>query len=121
MKPPLKLVLLQVRKASRPGGSTSASKSRTRPGHYGDVASEEALETFEENNSACRHALQDKVCLHGPGNEPWETSTREADSGSPNKHTTDLMTEAIPSVIPPAAVNPGAQSESDEARGSHVA
>lgn len=27
---------------------------------------------FEENDTSCRYALQDKVWLHGPGKESWE-------------------------------------------------
>ncbi|HEX4816744.1 MAG TPA: hypothetical protein VFV66_28715, partial [Nonomuraea sp.] len=28
--------------------------------------------TFEENDTSCCYALQDKVWVHGPGAEPWE-------------------------------------------------
>lgn len=30
------------------------------------------LATFEENDTDCCYALQDKVWVHGPGQEPWE-------------------------------------------------
>jgi len=30
------------------------------------------LATFEENDTDCCYAVQDKVWVHGPGQEPWE-------------------------------------------------
>ncbi len=30
------------------------------------------LSTFEENDTSCCYAVQDKVWVHGPGAEPWE-------------------------------------------------
>lgn len=30
------------------------------------------LATFEENDTDCCYAVQDKVWVHGPGSEPWE-------------------------------------------------
>jgi catechol 2,3-dioxygenase-like lactoylglutathione lyase family enzyme len=90
-EPPLKLVLLEG-EAGEP----------TRMDHLGveveDVAQvaaaterlkEAGLATFEEKDTTCCYALQDKVWVHGPGNEPWEvyvvkadadTLTKEADS-----------------------------------------
>ncbi|WP_182898287.1 ArsI/CadI family heavy metal resistance metalloenzyme [Microbispora sp. H10830] len=90
-EPPLKLVLLEG-EAGEP----------TRMDHLGveveDTAQvtaaterlkEAGLATFEENDTTCCYALQDKVWVHGPGNEPWEvyvvkadadTLTKEADS-----------------------------------------
>jgi catechol 2,3-dioxygenase-like lactoylglutathione lyase family enzyme len=90
-EPPLKLVLLEG-EAGEP----------TRMDHLGveveDVAQvaaaterlkEVGLATFEEKDTTCCYALQDKVWVHGPGNEPWEvyvvkadadTLTKEADS-----------------------------------------
>lgn len=39
------------------------------------------LATAEENDTACCcYALQDKVWVHGPGNEPWEVYTVKADA-----------------------------------------
>ncbi|MFE9655539.1 ArsI/CadI family heavy metal resistance metalloenzyme [Micromonospora sp. NPDC006431] len=38
------------------------------------------LITLEENNTQCCYALQDKVWVRGPGNEPWEVYTVKADS-----------------------------------------
>ena len=38
------------------------------------------LATFEENDTSCCYALQDKVWVHGPGQEPWEVYTVKADA-----------------------------------------
>jgi catechol 2,3-dioxygenase-like lactoylglutathione lyase family enzyme len=40
----------------------------------------EGLETLSENDSTCCYAVQDKVWVHGPGQEPWEVYTVKADS-----------------------------------------
>ena len=38
------------------------------------------LFTQVENDTTCCYALQDKVWVHGPGNEPWEVYTVKADA-----------------------------------------
>jgi len=43
------------------------------------------LITLEENDTECCYALQDKVWVRGPGNEPWEVYTVKADSGQLGK------------------------------------
>lgn len=81
-EPPLKLVLLEG-EAGEP----------TRMDHLGveveDTAQvaaaterlkEAGLATFEENDTTCCYALQDKVWVHGPGNEPWEVYVVKADA-----------------------------------------
>lgn len=45
------------------------------------------LVTLEENNTECCYALQDKVWVRGPGNEPWEVYTVKADSDQLEKAT----------------------------------
>ncbi|MGW0191993.1 ArsI/CadI family heavy metal resistance metalloenzyme [Nonomuraea sp. NPDC003201] len=89
-EPPLKLVLIEGEEGEP-----------TRMDHLGveveDTAQVNAatqrlkdagLATFEENDTSCCYALQDKVWVHGPGAEPWEvyvvkddadTLTREVD------------------------------------------
>jgi catechol 2,3-dioxygenase-like lactoylglutathione lyase family enzyme len=37
------------------------------------------LATFEENDTSCCYALQDKVWVHGPGKEPWEVYVVKGD------------------------------------------
>ena len=38
------------------------------------------LAIFDEMNTDCCYALQDKVWVHGPGDEPWEVYTVKADA-----------------------------------------
>jgi hypothetical protein len=38
------------------------------------------LATFEENDTSCCYALQDKVWVTGPGKEPWEVYVVKADT-----------------------------------------
>src|ERR1041385_303180 len=73
-EPPLKLVLIE-----------GQAGEETRMDHLGvdvtstaDVAqaadrlTTAGLATFEENDTSCCYALQDKVWVTGPGKEPWE-------------------------------------------------
>ncbi|WP_062440302.1 ArsI/CadI family heavy metal resistance metalloenzyme [Herbidospora daliensis] len=81
-EPPLKLVLLE----GEPGRPTvmdhlgvevettdavTAASSRL---------AAEGLSTADEQDTACCYAVQDKVWVHGPGDEPWEVYTVKADS-----------------------------------------
>ncbi|WBP84930.1 ArsI/CadI family heavy metal resistance metalloenzyme [Kitasatospora cathayae] len=81
-EPPLKLVLIE-----------GEAGEDTRLDHLGvEVESTEqvtaastrlkdaGLATFEENNTSCCYALQDKVWVHGPGKEPWEVYVVKADA-----------------------------------------
>ncbi|WP_044372013.1 ArsI/CadI family heavy metal resistance metalloenzyme [Streptomyces noursei] len=81
-EPPLKLVLIE----GEPG-------QETRLDHLGvevistdqvtaatDRLKEAGLATFEENDTSCCYALQDKVWVHGPGREPWEVYVVKADA-----------------------------------------
>ncbi|MFI9806594.1 ArsI/CadI family heavy metal resistance metalloenzyme [Streptomyces sp. NPDC052301] len=86
-EPPLKLVLIE----GEPG-------QETRLDHLGvevestaqvDVATsrlrDAGLATFEENDTSCCYALQDKVWVHGPGKEPWEVYVVKADADTLGK------------------------------------
>ncbi|RGA06638.1 glyoxalase/bleomycin resistance/dioxygenase family protein [Microbispora triticiradicis] len=81
-EPPLKLVLLEGERGEP-----------TRMDHLGveveDAAQVTAaterlkgagLATFEENDTTCCYALQDKVWVHGPGGESWEVYVVKADA-----------------------------------------
>ncbi|MCM2580242.1 ArsI/CadI family heavy metal resistance metalloenzyme [Streptomyces meridianus] len=81
-EPPLKLVLIQ-----------GAPDDDTRLDHLGiEVDTTDAvtgagrrlqaagLTTAEENDTTCCYALQDKVWVHGPGQEPWEVYVVKADA-----------------------------------------
>ncbi|WP_328891897.1 ArsI/CadI family heavy metal resistance metalloenzyme [Streptomyces sp. NBC_00316] len=86
-EPPLKLVLIQ----GVPG-------EETRMDHLGvEVETTEAvhaattrladagLATDVENDTTCCYALQDKVWVHGPGQEPWEVYVVKADAEAMTK------------------------------------
>ncbi|NIY67573.1 ArsI/CadI family heavy metal resistance metalloenzyme [Streptomyces malaysiensis] len=81
-EPPLKLVLIE-----------GEAGQETRLDHLGvEVDSTEqvdaatgrlegaGLATFEENDTSCCYALQDKVWVHGPGKEPWEVYVVKGDA-----------------------------------------
>ncbi|WP_086694198.1 ArsI/CadI family heavy metal resistance metalloenzyme [Streptomyces recifensis] len=86
-EPPFKLVLIE----GEPG-------EETRLDHLGvEVESTDqvnaattrlkdaGLATFEENDTSCCYALQDKVWVHGPGKEPWEVYVVKGDAGTLGK------------------------------------
>jgi len=82
-EPPLKLVLLE-----------GTSDEETRMDHLGveveDTSrvaaatgrlADAGLATRVEANTTCCYAVQDKVWVTGPGNEPWEVYTVTGDAG----------------------------------------
>ncbi|MBO8195597.1 VOC family protein [Streptomyces oryzae] len=88
-EPPLKLVLIE--------GEDEGDRD-TRLDHLGveveDTAQVTAaterlkdagLATFEENDTTCCYARQDKVWVHGPGREPWEVYVVKADADTFDK------------------------------------
>ncbi|MEV5560699.1 ArsI/CadI family heavy metal resistance metalloenzyme [Nonomuraea wenchangensis] len=88
-EPPLKLVLIEGEEGEA-----------TRLDHLGveveDTAQVDAaaqrlkdagLATFEENDTSCCYALQDKVWVHGPGAEPWEVYVVKGDADTLAKET----------------------------------
>ena len=89
-EPPLKLVLIEG-----PGGEDTCLD------HLGvEVASTDdvtaatdrlkdaGLATFEENDTSCCYAVQDKVWVTGPGQEPWEVYVVKADADQLGKAAT---------------------------------
>ncbi|MFE0497275.1 ArsI/CadI family heavy metal resistance metalloenzyme [Streptomyces albidoflavus] len=83
-EPPLKLVLIQ----GEPGGETRLDHLGVEVATTEEVTAattrlkEAGLATFEENDTSCCNALQDKVWVHGPGREPWEVYVVKADADS---------------------------------------
>ncbi|PYC70170.1 glyoxalase/bleomycin resistance/dioxygenase family protein [Streptomyces tateyamensis] len=86
-EPPLKLVLIE-----------GEAGEDTRLDHLGvEVESTEqvtaaatrlqdaGLATFEEDDTSCCYALQDKVWVTGPGEEPWEVYVVKADADTLGK------------------------------------
>lgn len=86
-EPPLKLVLIE----GEPGQETrldhlgveveSTDQVSAATGRLKDAG----LATFEENDTSCCYALQDKVWVHGPGQEPWEVYVVKADAATLGK------------------------------------
>ncbi|GAA4615504.1 ArsI/CadI family heavy metal resistance metalloenzyme [Actinoallomurus liliacearum] len=81
-EPPLKLVLIE-----------GEAGEDTRMDHLGVEVEDSAqvaaaaerlkgagLATFEETDTSCCYALQDKVWVRGPGSEPWEVYVVKADA-----------------------------------------
>ncbi|MBA9005234.1 ArsI/CadI family heavy metal resistance metalloenzyme [Thermomonospora cellulosilytica] len=81
-EPPLKLVLIE-----------GENDEPTRLDHLGVEVEDSAqvhdaarrladagLATFTENDTSCCYAVQDKVWVHGPGNEPWEVYVVKGDA-----------------------------------------
>ncbi|MEZ0071446.1 ArsI/CadI family heavy metal resistance metalloenzyme [Planotetraspora sp. GP83] len=106
-EPPLKLVLLEGEEGEP-----------TRMDHLGveveDTAQVAAaagrleaagLATFEENDTTCCYALQDKVWVHGPGTEPWEVYVVKAVADTLIKETGSVCCatgEAVDDTVAPA-------------------
>ncbi|WP_433312083.1 ArsI/CadI family heavy metal resistance metalloenzyme [Micromonospora sp. CA-269861] len=80
--PPLKLVLLE----GEPDQPTVMDHLGVEVFSTDDVnaatrrLTDSGLITLEENSTECCYALQDKVWVRGPGDEPWEVYTVKADS-----------------------------------------
>ena len=85
-EPPLKLVLIETSEGTRGTGTTGALN------HLGvEVASTDdvaaarerftaaGLAAFDENDTTCCYALQDKVWVHDPAGAPWEVYTVKDD------------------------------------------
>ncbi|MFI1016303.1 ArsI/CadI family heavy metal resistance metalloenzyme [Streptomyces sp. NPDC020965] len=81
-EPPLKLVLIE----GEPGQDTRLDHlgvevaSTDQVTAAADRLKEAGLATFEEEDTSCCYALQDKVWVHGPGREPWEVYVVKADA-----------------------------------------
>jgi len=84
--PPLKLVLIEVPASDRGTGTVGALN------HLGvevetvaeveagaDRLREAGLATFDEKDTTCCYALQDKVWVHDPAGAPWEIYTVKDD------------------------------------------
>ncbi|MFE5331270.1 ArsI/CadI family heavy metal resistance metalloenzyme [Embleya sp. NPDC056575] len=105
--PPLKLVLIE----GEPGQDTRLDHLGVEVDSTDDVTAtttrlkDAGLATFEENDTSCCYALQDKVWVHGPGKEPWEVYVVKADSDRMGKNP----------ALPGADACCAAESEADPA------
>ncbi len=86
-EPPLKLVLIE----GEPGQDTRLDHLGVEVESTGQVDAattrlkDAGLATFEESDTSCCYALQDKVWVHGPGREPWEVYVVKADADTLGK------------------------------------
>jgi len=86
-EPPLKLVLIE----GAPGEPTRMDHLGVEVQTTGEVAAAaarlaaEGLATAAEEDTACCYAVQDKVWVTGPGDEPWEVYVVKGDAGTLDK------------------------------------
>jgi catechol 2,3-dioxygenase-like lactoylglutathione lyase family enzyme len=86
-EPPLKLVLLE----GEPERPTAMDHLGVEVFTADDVhaattrLTDAGLVTLTEDNTSCCYALQDKVWVHGPGDEPWEIYVVKGDADSLEK------------------------------------
>ncbi|MGP4004141.1 ArsI/CadI family heavy metal resistance metalloenzyme [Streptomyces sp. 8N706] len=81
-EPPLKLVLLEDHalvetRLDHLGVEVATTDQVT---EAADRLQQAGMATFEENDTSCCYALQDKVWVTGPGKEPWEVYVVKADA-----------------------------------------
>ncbi|MFB9236101.1 ArsI/CadI family heavy metal resistance metalloenzyme [Plantactinospora siamensis] len=85
--PPLKLVLIE----GGPGEPTVMDHLGVEVFATDEVTAatrrltDAGLITLEENDTECCYALQDKVWVRGPGDEPWEVYTVKGDADTLTK------------------------------------
>jgi len=86
-EPPLKLVLIE----GTPGEPTRMDHLGVEVETTDEVTAAtarlaaEGLATATEKDSACCYAVQDKVWVTGPGDEPWEVYVVKGDADVPGK------------------------------------
>jgi catechol 2,3-dioxygenase-like lactoylglutathione lyase family enzyme len=86
-EPPLKLVLIE----GETGEPTRMDHLGVEVEDTGEVTAATArlkdagLATFEENDTSCCYAVQDKVWVTGPGAEPWEVYVVKGDAATMDK------------------------------------
>jgi catechol 2,3-dioxygenase-like lactoylglutathione lyase family enzyme len=85
--PPLKLVLIegQAGEPTRMDHLGVEVETTEQVTDAGQRLSEAGLATFEENDTACCYAVQDKVWVTGPGQEPWEVYVVKGDADTLDK------------------------------------
>ncbi len=94
-EPPLKLVLIETTEDSRGTGTTGAlNHLGVEVGSTDEVATardrfrEAGLAAFDENDTTCCYALQDKVWVHDPAGAPWEVYTVKDDDPADGRPAT---------------------------------
>lgn len=109
--PPLKLVLIEVAEVDRGSGAAGALNHLGVEVFSGDEVAEAAdrltsagLATFDERDTTCCYALQDKVWVHDPAGTPWEVYVVKDDDPSDARPATaslPLLEEESPACCAP--------------------
>jgi catechol 2,3-dioxygenase-like lactoylglutathione lyase family enzyme len=102
-EPPLKLVLIETTAETRGAGTVGALnhlgvevESTDEVASARDRFREAGLAAFDENDTTCCYALQDKVWVHDPAGAPWEVYTVKDDDpadGGPATASLSLLAE----------------------------
>ncbi|MFF3418830.1 ArsI/CadI family heavy metal resistance metalloenzyme [Streptomyces sp. NPDC002698] len=97
-EPPLKLVLIEGPAGEATRMDHLGVEVETTEAVHGATArlAEASLATDVENDTTCCYALQDKVWVHGPGQEPWEVYVVKADADSPAEQQGRLTRKPLP-------------------------
>jgi len=110
-EPPLKLVLIE----GTPGEPTRMDHLGVEVESTDEVAAAtrrlraEGLATATEEDTACCYAVQDKVWVTGPGDEPWEVYVVKADAATMGSDAipAPCCTPAATDSTQPASCQPG--------------
>lgn len=97
-QPPLKLVLIETSEATRGTGTAGAlNHLGVEVASTADVAAardrfaDAGLAAFDENDTTCCYALQDKVWVHDPAGAPWEVYVvKDEDPADPRPASASL-------------------------------
>ena len=97
-EPPLKLVLIEVPASDRGTGAAGALNHLGVEVFSGEEVASAAerftaagLATFDETDTTCCYALQDKVWVHDPAGAPWEVYVvKDDDPDSPRPASASL-------------------------------
>jgi catechol 2,3-dioxygenase-like lactoylglutathione lyase family enzyme len=109
-EPPLKLVLIE----GTPGEPTRMDHLGVEVDTPDQVTAATArlagdgLQTVTEENTACCYAVQDKVWVTGPGQEPWEVYTVKADADTLDKQAGSACCAPAGDQAPVGAAQPSA-------------
>ena len=111
-EPPLKLVLIETDEATRgngPHGALNHLGVEVENGELVEAArtrlADGGLATFDENDTTCCYALQDKVWVNDPAGAPWEIYVvKDENPANAQPATSSLpVLEASSPCCPPAA------------------
>jgi catechol 2,3-dioxygenase-like lactoylglutathione lyase family enzyme len=106
-EPPLKLVLIE----GTPGEPTRMDHLGVEVETPGEVAAATArlaadgLPTLTEEDTACCYAVQDKVWVTGPGDEPWEVYVVKGDADALDKPTDSVCCAPAGDATAPSAAS----------------